>query len=73
MRTAPDKVVEVALAVDGRYAFMRQACDWGFTALAPIERVLIQSLRSCSVEGAKEIHAMVERTADLKPYVRTDI
>ncbi|HEY0287690.1 MAG TPA: hypothetical protein VGC62_11855 [Pseudomonas sp.] len=73
VRAALDKVVDDALAVDGRDAFMRQACDWGFTALAPIERVLIQSLRSCSIEGAKEIHQMVERTVERKPYVRTDI
>ena len=73
LRISLDRIVEDAQAVDGRDAFMRQACDWGFTALAPIERVLIQSLRCSSAEGAKEIHEMVERTARLKPHIRTDI
>jgi hypothetical protein len=73
VRIALDKVVEDALAVDGRDAFMRQACDWGFIALAPVERALIHNLRVCSAEGAKEVHEMVEQTARTKPYVRTDI
>lgn len=72
LRIALDKVVEDALAVDSRDAFMLKACEWGFTALAPIERELIQSLRASNAEGAKEIHEMVKRTARLKPYVRSD-
>jgi len=72
-RTALDKVVEDATAVDGRDAFMRKACEWGFIALAPAERALIHNVRVCSAEGAKEIHEMAEKTAKAKPYVRTDI
>lgn len=72
-RTALDKVVQDTLAVDGRDAFMRKACEWGFIALAPVERALIHKLRVCSAEGAKEIHEMAGETAKAKPYVRTDI
>jgi len=72
-RTALDNVVEDTLAVDGRDAFMRKACEWGFIALAPVEQALIQNLRVCSAEGAEDIQEMVKRTAKAKPYVRTDI
>lgn len=72
-RIALEKVIEDALAVDGRDAFMRKACEWGFIALAPIERVLIHKVRVCSAEGAKEIHEMAQKTAKAKPFVRTDI
>lgn len=72
-RIALARVVEDALAVDGRDAFMRQASEWGFIGLAPVERALIHNLRVCSAEGAKDIHEMAEQTARAKPYIRTDI
>jgi len=72
-RKALDKVVEDSLAVDGRDAFMRKACEWGFIGLAPVERALIHHVRVSSAEGAKEIHEMAETTARTRPYVKEDI
>jgi len=53
--------------VDGRDAFMRQACEWDYIALSPKEREVLHELRSCSEEGQEEIYRMISDTLDRKP------
>jgi hypothetical protein len=53
--------------VDGRDAFMRQACDWDYIALSPREREMLHELRSCSEEGQEDIYRMISDTLDRKP------
>ena len=53
--------------VDGRDAFMRQACEWDYIALSPREREMLQDLRSCSTEGQEDIFRMISETLHRKP------
>jgi len=56
--------------VDGRDAFMRQACAWDFISLSSRERSSIEMLRNASKAGQEEIFRMIDDIQRRMPYVR---
>lgn len=56
-----------ARPVNGEDAFERQACEWGYIAMSPKERQMLQAIRSCNAEGQEDIIRMIHDTLDQKP------
>lgn len=56
-----------AIPVNHHDAFMRQACEWNYIGLSPIERDVLHQIRCCTDEGKSDIYQMVRRTLNRKP------
>ena len=58
-----------ARPVNGDEAFELQACQWGYIALSPRERNVLQQIRSSNQEGQEEIFQMITEIQARKPLL----
>jgi hypothetical protein len=61
------EVADDAIPVNHHDAFMRQAFEWNYIGLSPVEWTVLQQIRCCTDEGKKAIYKMVGQTLSIKP------